>query len=249
MNSKPAASSRRDTVTDAAIEVLAREGMRGLTHRAVDAEAGLPSGSTSNHFRTRQQLVVGVVDRLAARDVADLEDLVETLRDSRTTHGNTAPGPQHLIANLLGHWQQSAGTRLVARLTLSTEGLRDPDVATGLADGRQRIVALVDDARQTVARTTGADPLGVVTTDQAIALLSAGQWARATHGVDLTGWLLSAMTGAGRQGVTPVPHPDGGPSPEATHLMRPPANARRLLDAMDRLEAGGGTEHELIETD
>ncbi|CCH73907.1 hypothetical protein BN11_350004 [Nostocoides australiense Ben110] len=31
--------------------------------------------------------------------------------------------------------------------------------------------------------------------------------------------------------------------------MRSPANARRLLDAMERLEAGQGHPHDLIETD
>ena len=36
---------------------------------------------------------------------------------------------------------------------------------------------------------------------------------------------------------------------ETAYLMRSPANARRLLDAMDRLEAGGGTAHELVEAD
>jgi len=36
---------------------------------------------------------------------------------------------------------------------------------------------------------------------------------------------------------------------ETAYLMRSPANARRLLDAMERLEAGRGQTHELIETD
>lgn len=36
---------------------------------------------------------------------------------------------------------------------------------------------------------------------------------------------------------------------ETAYLMRSPANARRLLDAMERLEAGRGQVHDLIETD
>lgn len=36
---------------------------------------------------------------------------------------------------------------------------------------------------------------------------------------------------------------------ETARLMRSPANARRLLDAMERLEAGHGRPHDLIETD
>ncbi|GAB3055625.1 hypothetical protein GCM10027053_15690 [Intrasporangium mesophilum] len=36
---------------------------------------------------------------------------------------------------------------------------------------------------------------------------------------------------------------------ETAYLMRSPANARRLLDAMERLEAGGGQARDLIDTD
>lgn len=36
---------------------------------------------------------------------------------------------------------------------------------------------------------------------------------------------------------------------ESAYLMRSPANARRLLDAVERLESGAGTEHELLEED
>ncbi len=34
---------------------------------------------------------------------------------------------------------------------------------------------------------------------------------------------------------------------ETAYLMRSPRNARRLLDAMERLESGRGGPHELIE--
>jgi antitoxin YefM len=36
---------------------------------------------------------------------------------------------------------------------------------------------------------------------------------------------------------------------ETAYLMRSPANARRLLDAMERLESGKGQAHELIDGD
>jgi antitoxin YefM len=34
---------------------------------------------------------------------------------------------------------------------------------------------------------------------------------------------------------------------ETAYLMRSPANARRLLDAMERLEGGEGEEHPLVD--
>ncbi|MFI6318704.1 TetR/AcrR family transcriptional regulator [Nonomuraea sp. NPDC050556] len=47
---------RRAALVDAAIEVLAREGARGLTFRAVDAEAGVPTGTASNYFANRDDM-------------------------------------------------------------------------------------------------------------------------------------------------------------------------------------------------
>lgn len=36
---------------------------------------------------------------------------------------------------------------------------------------------------------------------------------------------------------------------ETAYLMRSPANARRLLDSMERLEAGRGEVHDLVDPD
>ncbi len=62
--------NRSDLVADAAVTVLARDGLRGLTHRAVDAEAGLPDGSTSNCFRSRSTLLEAILARLEELDLA-----------------------------------------------------------------------------------------------------------------------------------------------------------------------------------
>src|SRR5512133_616737 len=64
--------SRRAEIADAAISTLARDGMRGLTHRAVDRTAGLPEGSASYYFRTRQALLQATVERLAELTSADI---------------------------------------------------------------------------------------------------------------------------------------------------------------------------------
>lgn len=63
-------SDRRALLADAAVRVVARDGLRGLTHRAVDGEAGLPVGSTSNVFRSREALLDGIGTRLVEHDLA-----------------------------------------------------------------------------------------------------------------------------------------------------------------------------------
>jgi DNA-binding transcriptional regulator YbjK len=81
-------SSRREDLLDAAITVLGRAGMHGLTHRAVDAAAGLPAGSASNLFRTRDALLSAVTERFAARERASWEEIA--VRICPTTPGQLA---------------------------------------------------------------------------------------------------------------------------------------------------------------
>ena len=57
------------------------------------------------------------------------------------------------------------------------------------------------------------------------------------------------ITRAGHEPVVIVSLADFESLRETAYLMRSPANARRLLDAMERLEAGDGAAHDLIETD
>lgn len=63
---------RRDLIAEAATTVIARDGLRALTHRAIDREAALPPGSTSYYAPTRLSLIELVARRLADRTAADL---------------------------------------------------------------------------------------------------------------------------------------------------------------------------------
>lgn len=57
------------------------------------------------------------------------------------------------------------------------------------------------------------------------------------------------ITRAGHEPVVIVSLDDFESLRETAYLMRSPASARRLLDAMERLEAGQGEEHDLIDAD
>ena len=54
---------RRIQILDAAIDILCDDGVGGLTHRQVDSRIGLPAGTTSNYFRTRQALLEATAAR------------------------------------------------------------------------------------------------------------------------------------------------------------------------------------------
>jgi DNA-binding transcriptional regulator YbjK len=78
---------RRAQLTDAAIRVLAREGARGLTHRAVDDEAGVPRGTAANYFSTRAALFAGLVERIAER--VSFSEAAEIARTTRAASAQT----------------------------------------------------------------------------------------------------------------------------------------------------------------
>src|SRR3954452_23686868 len=67
---------RRTQILDAAIDILCDDGVGGLTHRQVDSRAGVPAGTTSIYFRTRQALL----EATAARTVDLHWQRVEVLR-------------------------------------------------------------------------------------------------------------------------------------------------------------------------
>jgi DNA-binding transcriptional regulator YbjK len=128
--------SRRALIADAAISTLARDGMRGLTHRAVDRTAGLPEGSASYYFRTRQALLQATVERLAELDRMDMAASAALLA------GAAAPAPPGheldamaaLAAALVESWLTAGRERQLARYELSLEATRRPGL-------RQTLVA------------------------------------------------------------------------------------------------------------
>ncbi len=111
----PLGAQRRDAIADAAITLVATRGLRGLTHRAVDAEAGLPPGSTSYYLRTRDALLAACLDRLLALDERAIFPA-----------GPAAPPLEVLVAGVL----RIAGdpVRTVARYELALEATRRPEL-------------------------------------------------------------------------------------------------------------------------
>jgi len=118
--------SRRRIIADAGLAVLAREGSRGLTHRAVDLAAGVPTGTTSNYFRSRGALIEGLVERIGERLAPTPDDL------RRRATG--APGPAlfaDYIRDIVRRLSDDRDVTL-ALFELRMESSRRPEVAAVL---------------------------------------------------------------------------------------------------------------------
>src|SRR5215218_476994 len=128
-------AERRTDLLDAAISVLGERGMHGLSHRAVDAAAGLPAGSTSNYFRSRDALLNAVVERFAARERAGWEDIA--LRVYPST-------PEELARALAVFAQEATGPQrplTMARYAILVEAGIDPSLRAQLAATGARVNA------------------------------------------------------------------------------------------------------------
>lgn len=126
---------RRAALVDAAIEVLAREGARGLTFRAVDAEAAVPVGTASNYFANRDDLLTQAGARVYERLQPD-EATIERQRAS-------APGRETytmLMHELVGRIS-AFRTGYLALLELRLEATRRPELRAVLTE---RVRADVD---------------------------------------------------------------------------------------------------------
>src|ERR1700760_3480899 len=73
-------TARREVLLDAAIRVLGERGMRELTHRAVDAAAGVAAGSAANYFPTREALLEAIVDRVSVLERDRFDAMAEQVR-------------------------------------------------------------------------------------------------------------------------------------------------------------------------
>src|ERR1700710_3231882 len=75
---KPNPAERRRDLCDAAIELLAADGAKGLSHLKVDRKAAVPDGTTSFYFRTRSALLRAVAERMVELDLAALQEVAAT---------------------------------------------------------------------------------------------------------------------------------------------------------------------------
>lgn len=121
--------NRREALAEAAIAVLARDGGRGLTHRAIDRESGFPEGTTKNYYVTRSAVLRAVARYLATEHSAAMRQLRDTAPDGLTSTDITT-----LYASMLRRMTTSARSQFLALFELHLEAVRDPEVRTALAE-------------------------------------------------------------------------------------------------------------------
>lgn len=117
---------KREALLEAAVTVVAEQGMRGLTHRAVETQAGLPHGSTTYYFGTRHDLVVELMRHMAEKGRAAMEPIARQL--TLTLADRSRELDIDTIADGLIAWLDSAAKMELARYELQVTGARDEEM-------------------------------------------------------------------------------------------------------------------------
>ena len=130
---------RRQRIIDAAIRVVGAKGIGGLSHRSVAAEADVPLGSTTYHFKTLDELVVAAL-RQANEGFVKVVAARGALEDERVDLAGE-------LAAMTGEWLggDRPGVELVYELYLAA--LRRPALRPVAAEWCEGLAGLL--ARRT----------------------------------------------------------------------------------------------------
>ncbi|MGH2960276.1 MAG: TetR/AcrR family transcriptional regulator [Solirubrobacterales bacterium] len=121
-----ASADRREELLEAAIRVISQHGMRGLTHRAVELEAGMPHGSTTYYFGTRHDLLVALMGYMSERGRKAMEPIARGL--ALTLADRSKPVDLDGISSALVTWIDASAEMELARYELQVTAARDPEM-------------------------------------------------------------------------------------------------------------------------
>ncbi|NVK47454.1 MAG: TetR family transcriptional regulator [Rhodobacteraceae bacterium] len=126
---------RQIAILDATISLLARAGLDGVTHRAVDAQAGLPQGSTSYYFAKKSALLTAAAEHLATLLGKDCDALQLGFADHVARAGMDA-GIAFVGEEVISY-VDTAQELYLARMELTLASARREDLA-GVGDALTR---------------------------------------------------------------------------------------------------------------
>lgn len=144
MKRKADVEGRRRILCDAAIQLLADEGAKGLTHRKVEQKAGLPDGTTSSYFPTRSALLRATAERVAELDATEFEAVMQRCAPAETT---TTATTLSVLAELVIRSATGPGLdRSRARYELAFHAHRDQVLQAAIENAIAGFVALSEQA-------------------------------------------------------------------------------------------------------
>ncbi|MFT4235163.1 MAG: TetR family transcriptional regulator [Microbacterium sp.] len=150
---------RREALAEAALRVLAREGLAATTTRAIAAEAGMSLASVHYAYASRDELLAEVVRRVVASESAAVAASLAELVELMPTAPRGREGLRALLAEALGAYLSSLGADGAGlergMLELSLASLREREGASVAPEQYRQYRELVAEVLQSAADATG----------------------------------------------------------------------------------------------
>ena len=150
----PPHAGRRLELVIAAQRVVGAGGLRALTHRAVDADAGLPEGSCSSYYRTKVALLGALGEPFVCLHAGSAIHTFMMNHAARlggrldVVHARHPDGQERTdavvgeVVALFERWLDEPGL-VVTQAELGLEALRQPELGAALAEWRAGLVDVV----------------------------------------------------------------------------------------------------------
>lgn len=130
---------RRVQVLEAALKLLARVGPRGVTHRAVAAEAGTSLRATTYYFGSREQLLIEALQHYAATAIARFESIAPEPETLRGTTSDVREAAAALLAQTVISDLTADRDGLIAEYELVLEASRNPTLEPTYRSWQERL--------------------------------------------------------------------------------------------------------------
>jgi DNA-binding transcriptional regulator YbjK len=148
--SRQGSEQRRQDILDAAMRIVVRDGVRGVRHRAVAAEANVPLSATTYYFKDINDLLTDAFSQYVERSAAYMARLWENteavLRDMVAQNDGTAAARSRLADEIAGmameyirHQLQTRRDYLIAEHAFHHEALINTRLAR-LVSAHQEIL-------------------------------------------------------------------------------------------------------------
>lgn len=122
---------KRQTILEATLRVISRDGIDRLTHRAIAAEAGVPLGLTTYYFESKDDIVAQTLEYVCNREIERLEERAGLVRDASFDPGVGA----EMIATWAAEQVNGEGRAdLVAQYVLQLQAARRPELRWALEE-------------------------------------------------------------------------------------------------------------------
>jgi DNA-binding transcriptional regulator YbjK len=128
----------RGRLLDAALSIVGSEGLRALTHRRIEDEAGLARGSARYHLGTNDQIIAATLEHAVLRD-SRMNEAVLAKVGFEALAGSTTSFPE-ILAALVSAFLENPGA-LRARYELLLEATRRPSLEAEAQRWRAQFVS------------------------------------------------------------------------------------------------------------